>query len=642
MADIIRLILNKNDKVSTRIFTKQLKKFKQHYELVFAILSGLLILTAWFFKSEMNHTLWITLNSTAFFIGGYAKAKEGLEETIESKKLNVELLMIFAAIGSASIGYWTEGAILIFIFALSGALETYTNNKSEREISSLMNLQPEQALVVTNGQEKFVDVGLLNIGDKVLVKAGERVPADGTIIKGQTTLDESALTGESLPVNKSKDTPVFAGTININGTITIEVTKRNTDTLFQKIIELVKDAQSEKSPSQLFIERFESTYVKVVLLTVFIMMFLPHFLFGWSWTDTIYRAMILLVVASPCALVASIMPATLAAITTGAKNGVLFKGGVHVENLSHVKAIAFDKTGTLTNGQPKVTDTYFASDVDKNDMLAIVGSMEKESNHPLAQAIVGFCKGTNRTYEVEEFQDKSGNGITARVNNQTWKIGKAEFVGEDNAYTFHAGIAHELAKEAKSLVFVANEERVVGLFALKDSLRPDTIAAIDQLKKNGIHTVMLTGDNQITAKAIATEAGIDNYIANCLPEHKVTNLKALKKEYGNVAMIGDGINDAPALATANIGIAMGAGTDVALETADIVLMKNKLSKLANAITLSNRMNNIVKQNVLFSIGVILLLIATNFLQLLDLPLGVIGHEGSTILVILNGLRLLKG
>ncbi|WP_328701048.1 heavy metal translocating P-type ATPase [Aquibacillus kalidii] len=617
--------------------------FKKHGELVAALISGILILSAWTFENRLPEHSHVMMLLSAFIIGGFAKAKEGFEETIKERELNVEMLMIFAAIGSALIGYWTEGAILIFIFALSGALETYTMNKSEKEISSLMDLQPEEALRINKYGEEKVSVKKLQLGDRILIKAGERVPADGVIMKGSTSIDESTLTGEAIPVTKQIESEVLAGTVNLNGSIVVEITKFASDSLFQKIIDLVHSAQSEKSPSQLFIEKFETTYVKVVLIAVALMMFLPHFMFGWSWTDTIYRAMILLVVASPCALVASIMPATLSAISTGARNGVLFKGGVHIENLATIDAIAFDKTGTLTNGTPTVTDIHIDPSINDHDFLSIVSSIEKESNHPLAQAIVRASQERSISfhYELQEMKDTAGCGVTAQINNEQWKIGNAKLVGKESANHFANGIANKLAQEAKTLVYVAKNNQVVGLFALKDELRTDTVQAIKALNKLGIHTVMLTGDNEMTAKAIAKEANIKQYIANCLPEDKVNQIKELNKSYRKVAMIGDGINDAPALATASLGIAMGTGTDVALETADVVLMKNKLSKITNAISLSKRMNTVIKQNAVFSITVIFVLIAANFAQFLDLPLGVIGHEGSTILVILNGLRLLK-
>lgn len=620
-----------------------LQRILPHAELIAAILSGILILAGWLLARNDMGAASITSYLLAFVIGGFAKAKEGIEETIENKELNVEMLMIFAAIGSAIIGYWTEGAILIFIFAVSGALETYTMNKSNKEISSLMELQPEEALLLTDGGEERVHVSELSIGDHILVKPGERVPSDGMILKGTTTLDEAAITGESIPVSKGNSDEVFAGTVNLNGSITVEITKPASDTLFQKIIQLVQTAQSEKSPSQLFIEKFEGTYVKVVLAAVAAMMVLPHYLLGWSWTETFYRAMILLVVASPCALVASIMPATLSAISNGARRGILFKGGVHLENLGHLKAIAFDKTGTLTKGRPEVTDYLVCEGMDEEDILLTAASIESHSNHPLAGAIVKYAKTELKHPLVspESIEDISGFGIKAMLQDEEWKIGKADFIGREEAERFADGAALSLAGEGKTIVFIKKGSKIAGLLALKDVVREETKAAISTLNAQGIYTVMLTGDSEKTAQAIAAESTVDEYIAECLPANKVEHLKDLKKRYENVAMVGDGINDAPALAAANVGIAMGEGTDVALETADVVLMKNELPKIAEAITLSQRMNTIIKQNVIFSITVIMLLIASNFLQILDLPFGVIGHEGSTILVILNSLRLLK-
>src|SRR3954463_5207197 len=342
------------------------------------------------------------------------------------------MLMIFAAVGSAIIGYWTEGAVLIFIFAVSGALETYTMNKSHKEISSLMELQPQEALRITHGYEKRVAVSELIVGDHILIKPGERVPSDGVIVKGQTNIDEAAITGESMPVSKSEQAEVFAGTVNLTGSITVEITKASTDTLFQKIIQLVQSAQSEKSPSQLFIEGFEGTYVKVVLAVVILMFFLPHFLLGWNWHESFYRAMILLVVASPCALVASIMPATLSAISNGAKHGILVKGGVHLENLGHLEAIAFDKTGTLTKGKPEVTEVLVKKGLDLDVIILKAASIENLSNHPLAQAIVKYAKQTQQKdlLQPESLEDIPGWGVKASMHGEQWKIGKAAFVGD--------------------------------------------------------------------------------------------------------------------------------------------------------------------------------------------------------------------
>lgn len=504
-----------------------------------------------------------------------------------------------------------------------------------------MNIQPESATLIEGGQERLIPIAMLNIGDRILVKPGERIPADGVIVKGETTIDESAITGESIPVRREMNQEVFAGTMNVNGSITVEVTKKATDTLFQKIIHLVQSAQSEKSPSQLFIEKFEDTYVKIVLLAVIVMMVAPHYLFDWGWNETIYRAMVLLVVASPCALVASIMPATLSAISNGARRGILFKGGVHLEQLSRIKAIAFDKTGTLTMGKPIVTDIIRLGDVDEDELLRIAASIENHSNHPLGISIVNKYKKQALTtfYDVAHIEETPGLGIKGEIGGETWRIGQAEWFADGCGFE---DVAESLKKEGKTVVYIGNDAGLQGLIALKDTIRKEALEAVKRLKRFGVHTVMLTGDNETTARAIATEAGVDEYVAKCHPEEKLAQIKKIKNKYGDTAMVGDGINDAPALAAADIGIAMGDGTDVALETADVVLMKNRLDKISYAIELSKRMNRVVKQNIAFAIAVIVMLIISNFFEAINLPFGVVGHEGSTILVILNGLRLLRG
>lgn len=612
----------------------------KHGELTAALISGVLILIA-SFMDENNSTISILLYVLSFCIGGFAKAKEGILDTIAEKELNVEMLMIFAAIGSAIIGYWTEGAVLIFIFALSGALETYTLNKTNKEISSLLSIQPQTAIRVIDDIEEIVSIKQLEIGDYILIKAGERIPADGQIVKGETLVDESALTGESIPIVKNTNDEVFAGTINMKGTLIVEITKHSDETLFQKIIKLVQTAQSEKTPSQQFIERFEGVYVKGVLIAVLIMMFLPHFVLDWSWTTTFYRAMILLVVASPCALVASITPAVLSAISNGARSGILVKGGVHLERLGVLKAIAFDKTGTLTVGKPEVTGFETIKELDQKEILSIVASIERFSTHPLASAIVEYAtkQGINISNSFEQIDDHAGFGVSAIINGIEYRVGKKEFVIAKNNPLEH--FEQKWEKGGNTIVYVGSEEKIIAIFSLKDLVRNETQSALNTLKKLDVRTVMITGDSEQTAKVIASESKIDEYFASCLPDEKVNIVKKLKEQYEQVAMVGDGINDAPALATANVGIAMGGGTGVALETSDVVLMKNDLTKIAKAITLSKRMNQIVKQNIIFSLSVIAFLICSNFLQIIDLPYGVIGHEGSTILVILNSLRLLR-
>ncbi len=619
-----------------------IEKLKEHIELIAAVVAGILIAIAWFITRDEMTSVGIVLYLLAFLIGGFAKAKEGVEETIANKELNVEFLMILAAIGSAVIGYWTEGAILIFIFALSGALETYAMNKSHKEISALMDMQPEEAwLVLADGSLERVKVDTLQVGDVVMIKPGERIPTDGVIADGATSIDEAAITGESIPVSKFAGDDVFAGTVNMTGAVKMTMTKPSSESLFQKIIDLVQSAQSEKSPSQQFIERFEGTYVKVVLIAVGLMLFVPHFVLGWDWTTTFYRAMVLLVVASPCALVAAIMPATLSAISNGARNGVLFKGGLHIEHLSVLQAVAFDKTGTLTQGKPVVTDFIVRDGLDEKQTLSMLAGIEYNSNHPLAVAITAYAKQQDVSFANATIKDIPGYGLEATIDDVFYKVGKMDFVGREAAMQFANGAAPLLAEEGKTVIFMADAQGIVAMAAMKDTVREEAKQAIAQLKELGIHTIMLTGDNEKTAKAIAKEAGVESYIAECLPETKVAHIKELMSKYKFVGMVGDGINDAPALATATTGIAMGEGTDVALETADVVLMKNDLSKISYAVKVARKMQRIVKQNIIFAISVIMLLIASNFLQVVDLPLGVIGHEGSTILVILNGLRMLR-
>lgn len=623
-------------------FPKNILNNPTHLEFTLAIASGILIALGWLSDKMGQETLAVTLFIASFLIGGFFKAREGITETIKNKTLNVEILMILAAIGSGIIGYWEEGAILIFIFAMSGALESYTTSKSHRELTALMDLQPQEAWLIKNGSEIRVPVEQLQVGDHILVKPGEQIPADGVIVNGKTSIDEATITGESIPVYKTVQDEVFAGTVNTSGAITVQVTKPNHETLFQKVIDLIKQAQAEQTPQQQFIERFEAVYVYVVLIATGIMMFLPYYVFSWSWEETFYRAIVLLVVASPCAVVASITPAMLSAISNGARNGILFKSGNHLEALSHLKAVAFDKTGTLTVGRPEVTDFVVDKSMQAQELsiLQAVASIENQSNHPLAQAIVRFAQKRNITtfLETDYVEDVTGWGIRGKINEDIWKIGKKDFMDESERWL---KLVDQFAEEGKTAVLVQKNEQVVGILALKDQLREHAKAAISTLKSLGVKPIMLTGDNDSTARKIAADVGVSDYFSECLPDEKLEKIKEIKETIGTTAMVGDGINDAPALATADIGIAMGEGTDVALETADVVLMKNNLLKIPQAIKLSRKLNRIVKQNLTFSVAVIILLIISNFTTGIDLPFAVMGHEGSTILVILNGLRLLR-
>lgn len=611
-------------------------------EGIAALASGILIAAAWG-MGYVSEPVSIGLYLLAFVVGGFVKAKEGLHTLIAERDLDVNLLMILAAIGAASIGYWTEGAVLIFIFSLSGALETYTMQKSSKDISSLMDLKPETALLYKDGKETEVPIEQLAVGDLVLVKPGERIPADGLIREGSSAVDQASITGESIPIDKEPGDEVFAGTLNGHGALFVEVSKPSESTLFAKIIKLVQEAQSEKPASQLFIERFERIYARVIILVTLLLIAIPPFLLGWNWEATFYKAMVFLVVASPCALVASIMPAVLSAVSNSARKGVLFKGGAHLENIAQTSVVAFDKTGTLTYGQPAVTDWVAYQGMSEEELFEIAASIESFSEHPLAKAIVDKAKEKQLSIgRASGLKALTGWGVQADYRGDTWKIGKPSFTDKEWMNEEIEAIVEKWANEGKTVTIVQNSQGVAGVLALQDRIRPQAKQAIARLRKLGITVAMLTGDQRRTAQAIADEAGIDLVFAELLPEDKVTRIKELKEKYGKVTMVGDGVNDAPALATATVGIAMGAaGSDAALETADLVLMNDDIDKISMAVELGRRTRRIVKQNIVFAISVIALLILSNFAQGIALPLGVVGHEGSTILVILNGLRLLR-
>ncbi|THF73809.1 cadmium-translocating P-type ATPase [Cohnella fermenti] len=618
---------------------------KRYGEGLAALASGLLIAVAWSLSSAAESAS-IAVYVLAFLVGGFAKAKEGWLTLVREKELDVNLLMIVAAIGAAGIGYWTEGAVLIFIFSLSGALETYTMDRSSRDISSLMGLKPETAVRCSEEGESVVPIESLNVGDVILVRPGERIPADGLVREGTSSVNQASITGESLPVDKGQGDETFAGTLNGQGALFIEVTKRSDSTLLTKMIRLVQEAQSEKPATQRFIDKLERIYVRLVLLATALLILAPPLLLGASWESTFYKAMVFLVVASPCALVAATMPAVLAAISSGARHGLLFKGGAHVDAIAGIRAIAFDKTGTLTLGRPDVTDVAAFGGVGESEALRIAASLESLSEHPLARAIVREAESRGLALRRPSgFQALIGWGIQAEWEGETWRLGKAELgvPAEEERSAEWTRVAAELEAQGKTVTVLYRENVVVAIIALRDVVRPEAKSVVARLRGMGIEVAMLTGDSRRAAAAIAGELGIARVFAELLPEDKVAKVKELGAGFRSVAMVGDGVNDAPALAVASVGIAMGgAGSDAALETADIVLMNDDIGRIADAVELGRRTRRIVKANIAFALGVISLLIAGNFAAGLALPLGVVGHEGSTILVILNGLRLLGG
>lgn len=615
-------------------------KAEQYLEFAFALSSGLLTLVAFLLETTNLHYA-ITLYIAAFLIGGYVKTKEGILELWKEREFGVDLLMMVAAIGAASIGYWLEGALLIFIFSLSGALETYTMARSERDLSKLLSIQPEVATTVhSDGSESEIPISQLQVNDVVVVRPGGRIPVDGFVLEGSSEVDQAAITGESIPVPKTKNDEVYAGTMNSTGSLFIKVTVSNENSLFAKIVKMVDQAKEEVPESQLKIERLEKIYAKVILLVTAILLFAPHFIFNWSWSETFYRAMVFLVVASPCALVASIMPAILSAMSNGSRRGILFKNGMQLEILSEIGVVAFDKTGTLTEGKPKITDVELFSEMKETELLQAAASIEWLSEHPLAKAIVSHAKdrGIDRL-KPEMLHAESGFGVKATYQGKEWRIGKPEWFSLTN---MNLNKVQTLESQGKTVVIVERETKIIGAIALKDTIREDAKTLIQSLQKLGIYTVMLTGDQKRTAEVIANELGISEYYSGLLPQDKVEKVRELRESYGKIAMVGDGVNDAPALSQASMGIAMGAGgSDIALETADVVLMNDNLSRISTAVSLSKRMKRIVRQNLIFAASVILLLLLSNFTELINLPLGVVGHEGSTILVILNGLRLLR-
>lgn len=619
------------------------RRLLSHREMLLALGSGGLMLTAWAWENQ-GTLPWISvaLYIAAYAVGGYVKAREGLITLIQERDLDVNLLMIAAALGAASIGYWNEGAMLIFIFALSGALESFASERSRKDISALIAMKPETALRVGEDGMELVPVEALAVGDLLLVKPGEVIPADGIIRTGSSAVNQSAITGESIPVDKQPGDGVYAGTINGEGAIYVEVSSPAEGTLFAKIITLVEQAQQELPGTQRFIKRLEGIYAKTIVAATLALILLTPWLLGWSWSFAFYKAMVFLVVASPCAIVSSVMPAMLSAMSKSARKGVLFKGGAHMDHLGSIRVVAFDKTGTLTEGSPVVTGLYTIEGVDPREVLAACAAAESLSEHPLAQAIVRKAQAEGLPIDgAEELRALPGWGIEAKVSGAAWRIGKAD----DGDSMLPGPLAEQLRRwiaEGHTVSVVQRDDANVGLIALRDEVRPQAKAAIARLHELGVAVAMLTGDRSVTAHALAKEIGVDLVYADLLPQEKVAHVKALRERYGSVAMVGDGVNDAPALAAASVGIAMGGGgSGAALEVADVVLMNDSIERIAETISLARRARRIVKQNLVFAGAVILMLIVSNFAAGIPLPFGVVGHEGSTLLVILNGLRLLR-
>ncbi len=572
-------------------------------------------------------------------LGGWHWAREGIEELIEEKEIGIEILMLAATAGSGILGLWDEAAALVFLYGAAEGTEEYTYARTRHAIRALLNLAPKEARVLKNGTEATVPAESLTPGDVFVVRPGEAIPTDGIIRAGQSSLDESPVTGESIPTDKGPGMKVFAASINKQGALTVEATATFADNTLSKIIHLVEEAQERKGKAQQWIERFGRRYSPAVLAASVLLLVVPWVL-GWSLAEWSLRAVVLLVAAAPCALIMSTPVAMAAGIGAAGKRGILIKGGAHLEHLGIIRAVAFDKTGTLSHGEPAVTD-IIKLDGSERELLAIAAALEHFSEHPLALAIVEQARTEGIVPPgADAFEALAGAGVKARIKEETWYIGNPDLFGRLGADLVPAQARiTALQEQGKTVVLVGNETGVRGLLALQDRLRADAKATITALHALGVRTAMLTGDNARTARAVARQLGIDDVRADLKPEDKVAAVQQLEKQYGAVLMVGDGVNDAPALAAATCGIAMGAaGTDAAIEAADVALMADDLAKVKEALYLGRKARRVSAQNIVFSLAVLAIMIPFALSGVIGIALTVLVHEGSELLAVANGLR----
>jgi Cd2+/Zn2+-exporting ATPase len=580
----------------------------------------------------------------AYLTGGYYSTRNAIA-ALRERTVDVNLLMVTAAVGAAVIDYWQEGAVLMFLFSLSNTLESFAMARTRRAITQLMTLSPEDARVRRNGEEVRVPVAELQVGEVVIVGPTERIPIDGEVLAGRSGVDESPITGESIPVEKGPGDGVYAGSLNQQGVLEIRMSRPASESTLARVIRLVEEAQSQKAEAQHLTEWIGRYYTAGVLGAATLFILIPPLFLGWPFVLTFYRAMTLLVVASPCALVISIPAAVLSAIAGGARDGILFKGGITLEQAATIRAVALDKTGTLTEGKPRVTDVLSLVQEDGNAVLGLAAAVEVRSEHHLGKAVVEAARESALpVVPAEEIETFPGRGIRGVVQGRRVWVGNHGLMRETGVGFDGMVLSRIQALESQGkTVVVVGAERPLGLIAVADTVRPAARRVVEQLRRQGItHLVMLTGDNARVAKAVAAEIGISEWRAGLLPEEKVAAVRELVATRGPVAMVGDGVNDAPALAAATVGVTMGgAATDVALETADVVLMADDLTKLPRALELSRRCRRVILQNLGFAGLVILGLVSSTLIGWMTLPVGVVGHEGSTLLVVLNGLRLLR-
>lgn len=622
--------------------------YKENRELLFSLIAGFLVLVGWLGQTFFGLPVVAatTLYIAAYVFGGWDISQHAWH-ALKEKHFDTDLLMVMAALGAAFLGEFAEGSLLLFLFSLGHALEERALDRARAAVRALADLAPKTALVRRDGKEQELPIESLQLEDVVIVRPGVRVPMDGVILDGTSGVDQSPVTGESLPVDKVPGDNVFAGTVNGEGALEVKVTRLAKDSTLARVMEMVEEAQAQKSPTQQTVEKFERIFVPAVLILTALIIIVPP-LIGFPFRESFLRAMTLLVAASPCALALGTPATILAGVAQAARNGVLVKGGAHLENLGRLKAIAFDKTGTVTHGQPEVTDVVTIPEAGWKaaDLLALAAGAESRSAHPLAEAVVRAAKAKGVSISpVDEVESLTGRGLRALSNGKTIWIGNRKLMDE-SVVTLPAEAlekAQAFQQEGKSLMWIAEDKTAIGIIALSDTLRREATLTMQALKEMGVeHTIMLTGDNSRSASAIAKEIGLTDVRADLMPEDKLTVIRDLVDKYGQVAMIGDGVNDAPALANATVGIAMGgAGTDVALETADVALMGDDLSKLPFAVGLGRATRAIIVQNLFISLGVIAFLIITSLTGIVSIGIAIIFHEGSTLLVVANALRLLS-
>ncbi|MCL4370221.1 MAG: cadmium-translocating P-type ATPase [Chloroflexi bacterium] len=577
-------------------------------------------------------------------VGGYHTARSALF-SLRSGLTDMNVLMTAAVVGALAIGEWTEAASVVFLFSLANALESYTMDRTRRSIRSLLQLAPREATLLKDGRQLKLPVEQIAAGDLLLVRPGERIATDGVVVGGSSTVDQAPITGESVPVEKGMGDELYAGTINQQGALEVRATRPYRENTLSRIIQMVEEAQSQKAPAQQFVDRFARYYTPAVILLATGIALVPSIFFGAAFAVWFYRALVLLIIACPCALVISTPVSIASAIATASRNGVLFKGGSYLEAVGSIPVVAFDKTGTLTRGRPEVTDVVSLNGYDRRELLAVAAALEARSEHPLAQAILHRAAEEGvQVPQVGEFQAVPGLGAVGQVGGTSYFVGSARLAQERLGSSLQLPDALEgLQEEGKTVMLLGRDGQLLGMVAAADRLRAESRRAVAQLHRDGVRqVVLLTGDNPRTAAAIASQVGADGFQADLLPEDKKGAVEALLDRYGRVAMVGDGVNDAPALARATVGIAMGAaGTDTALETADVALMGDDLSKLPYVIRLSRRTVRTIQQNVALSIAVKLVFVMLASLGMANLWMAVLADMGTSLVVIGNGMRLLE-